>query len=576
MVAAPRMRRLLLTASLFATLAITSLSSTVGSAAADEGEIVGSLPDNGGLGLVLWGGGPAADLAAAARAEGCNVSAIHVNDPAGGSLIRYLPTTVRAPNETFLGAFPDGLPASTPVLVTCNRPGEPRVVFLGDVPVALQRSIHDGIDSVRSYFNENFDIEVSDFSVYVAEGIEHGLPFYSEIRPGLQWLDDPYTQATAYQARDGERLIFMSGTDLRADRFGEVFAHEYFHLLQLQLQDRTAPRWDAGPWWLMEGTAHYADDLYDPTRAVNTTSERRDRLQLALWSGTDALAALERDGRAQDQSLATIATEYLVEYSGRERSYIHFWRSLTDSQSWEVAFEDAFGTSVHDFYEDFADYYASRSGWIIAELTGAVDEVPGSARLGLRESREVWSEPIVDGVARARVRGGLYQVRLGTTLMSGDAQFSADLGFYDSRTGELKACEPGTRGVEVTPAGIERITVEVPRYYRVQGIISDPNGDPVPWYGGVTARVHGLCEQYAVHSLHGAAMLHFVVPQGSSFTVAIYVEHEFVGWYGSDGWASDAASAETFTVDGSDVTLPPLRLFEPMISEEPTEGMEVE
>ena len=437
------------------------------------------------------------------------------------------------------------------------------------VPANLQSSVRDGVAKVRAYFSETYDIEVPDFSVYIAEGIEHGQPFYLEVRGGFDWNTIPYSRALAHQGSDGEQLILVTGGHLEEDRFGEVFAHEYFHLLQVHLQDRTAPRWGTGPWWLMEGSAYYADDVYDPSRSVNTPGERRERLRSALFAGVEALPEVEDDGRAMHHDLAAIATERLMEQSGGGRSYVDFWQGLSDSRSWQVSFTDAFGLSVDEFYEDFAEYYDSLTGRIHVAFSGAVEKLPGRPYVSLTHERNVFGVGIMDGVANLRVLDGTYQVRVSTSLQQGDIQFSRVLGFYRPETDALDACEFVTAGVGVAAGRTTQITIELPHYYAVEGVVFDSAGDPVPWYGGVVAHVHGLSRKYCVSSPYEAGKLYFLVPDGSSFTVAVHQDNEFVGWYGSNGLTTESESATTFTVDGADFTLPDMSLPTPITAEDP-------
>ncbi len=92
---------------------------------AQEGELSGSLPFQGGFSLNVWSGGSADDLLATAEANGCRTRSFFANRP-GGGLVGYFPTPIAIVNRDFLEVYPGGvLPPQTPVIVVCNPGGTP-------------------------------------------------------------------------------------------------------------------------------------------------------------------------------------------------------------------------------------------------------------------------------------------------------------------------------------------------------------------------------------------------------------------------------------------------------------------
>ena len=79
-----------------------------------RGQLAGHLPVNGGVGLVIWGGGPAADLVATTRTRGCNVAEVRVTDPGGVGLIRYLPTRLTEAQRRLHRGVSRGSPGTHP------------------------------------------------------------------------------------------------------------------------------------------------------------------------------------------------------------------------------------------------------------------------------------------------------------------------------------------------------------------------------------------------------------------------------------------------------------------------------
>ena len=93
--------------------------------------------------------------------------------------------------------------------------------------------------------------------------MEEGAPLYYELNLG-GFID--YAQVAGFaQSYFDEEIVLVLGTHLalRHHLFARTLSHEYFHLLQRQVQQKANPHWGAGPLWLLEGTAQSADELYE-------------------------------------------------------------------------------------------------------------------------------------------------------------------------------------------------------------------------------------------------------------------------------------------------------------------------
>jgi hypothetical protein len=112
-----RLVSMLALAVLLAGLAVLALPSE---ASAQEDGISGDLPVGGGVGLVVWGGGPLTELEAAAGARGCALESVWFS--IGGRLVGHVfgaPEFVNAEFSAEAGA--DLAPASA-LLAVCARP----------------------------------------------------------------------------------------------------------------------------------------------------------------------------------------------------------------------------------------------------------------------------------------------------------------------------------------------------------------------------------------------------------------------------------------------------------------------
>ena len=147
-------------------------------------------------------------------------------------------------------------------------------------------------------------------------------------------------------------------------------ARQYFRLLQLRMLSTNAL--NQRPAWLIEGMMEYAAAIYthhaegssgDPLASYWETvrsgfSDERELTDLPsdFWYWGD-----DRDATV----LSTVAVGWLVKQSGNPDALFEFLRRAFDYESanpdhdWRLAFEQAFGISVNDFHDRFAEYQAN-------------------------------------------------------------------------------------------------------------------------------------------------------------------------------------------------------------------------
>jgi PPE-repeat protein len=97
----------------------TATATATGTATGGTGTIIsGSIPRNGGFGLVVFGGGTVQQLV---TATGCPTATMAVWATIAGEFVVYVPgTTIGAVNAAFMAAFPGGnIPANTPFVGKC-------------------------------------------------------------------------------------------------------------------------------------------------------------------------------------------------------------------------------------------------------------------------------------------------------------------------------------------------------------------------------------------------------------------------------------------------------------------------
>lgn len=105
--------------------------------------IIGDLPNGGGLGLIVFGGGTVDSLTAAAVSRGCSPVSVWANRT-GGGLIGVIPGAPAAVNREWDTQFAGGpIPAASPLIVVC-RGGAAAAATSGTTPGASSGTTSGG------------------------------------------------------------------------------------------------------------------------------------------------------------------------------------------------------------------------------------------------------------------------------------------------------------------------------------------------------------------------------------------------------------------------------------------------
>jgi len=84
--------------------------------------LTGEVPSNGGLGLVVWGGGTIAGLETTALAQGCQLESVWASKPDGG-FVSYNFSVPDFVNDEWRNVVSEVMNAGTPLLIVCDPPG---------------------------------------------------------------------------------------------------------------------------------------------------------------------------------------------------------------------------------------------------------------------------------------------------------------------------------------------------------------------------------------------------------------------------------------------------------------------
>ena len=224
--------------------------------------------------------------------------------------------------------------------------------FLSDVAPDLEADLRYDMERVLAFFAEHYGIMPPEFSVRV-------------------------DTVRGYARASGGQIQLGIVGDWARDSFG--LAHEYFHVLQFDfMQSSTAIH--RLPQWLVEGTASYVSALYRRERFGEPAAKLRVVWLLSSRRVPFALRDVaESPWPLASYPLGALATDWLIRRSAAARAnvqftplepedliarleddaYIDFFRLLPSSETWEEAFEGAFGIAIGDFHEAFEEYRAA-------------------------------------------------------------------------------------------------------------------------------------------------------------------------------------------------------------------------
>lgn len=175
----------------------------------------------------------------------------------------------------------------------------------------------------------------------------------------------------------------------------QAITHSHFHAIQSLWS-----KWGVEPIWMAEGNADYS---MTKVRSLNGFESFSDMLTYYKNQARFALTPLrnletwQQDVHTLEQgepyTLGFLATDMLATKYG-EKSILAFWKTygeaLRADQTWQFAFQNTFGISENEFYNQFETQRASRfppltcknlqnpnfTGTLILEYCGSIDPYP--------------------------------------------------------------------------------------------------------------------------------------------------------------------------------------------------------
>jgi hypothetical protein len=176
---------------------------------------------------------------------------------------------------------------------------------------------------------------------------------------------------TAFASPGGHIWIYLTNfEDVPEDVRREALFHEYVHTLQewqaeVRFQSSAPEERSFVPRWLVEGCAEYLAVRAGTARGFSDLAAERSWVVDEAKGSDEPLEAFETRGEAE--FLGGHGEAYTLGWLGCERLAVTtrgghdgvtygFWLAMARDRDWHKAFAEAFGTTVGDFYSDFARF----------------------------------------------------------------------------------------------------------------------------------------------------------------------------------------------------------------------------
>ena len=251
-------------------------------------------------------------------------------------------------------------------------PDVPLFLFGDQVSEEQKETFRNTTYSIMHFFNDEYGLTLNiNVTYYVFVDLESFLEAYREFHSGaeeefFQWVHNTIeeerriTGRAAWGTFEGD-AVFLLGAHIIENRRNLIHfvAHEHFHANQ----GANHPV----PYWFVEGSARYVEALAleyfgEPLDGFTGTYSKQAEINY-VRNSNQSLESIElfEDFFALDDShvgyvLGRLGAEYLVDHYGGFEAIIKYYRS---EAIWEDAFQDAFGISIDEFYEEFGEYQSN-------------------------------------------------------------------------------------------------------------------------------------------------------------------------------------------------------------------------
>ncbi len=239
-----------------------------------------------------------------------------------------------------------------------EEPGGPQLVFVGEISPRREDRARADFAAAQAFFGDRLGAEPVDYTVVLATS--------RSTAQGDQRISRRISPGSCAFSRVGVGLwMYLADCGPLAHSLGEL----HFDSVMAQLAPHPAiggPPWgdeSRGPYWLQIALRSYAEHAYLAAAGHEDLDVIRIRRADIAARADQTLRDLELypPGRVYpdvwDRGLTFVAGDWLVARAG-ELAIFEYYRLLGSTDSWEEAFEGAFGIAIDDFYAAFAAYRA--------------------------------------------------------------------------------------------------------------------------------------------------------------------------------------------------------------------------
>ena len=240
----------------------------------------------------------------------------------------------------------------------------PVTVFLGDVPLGTRSAMKTESDGTYTMLTERFGADPFEYTFFVATNKQ----WFRHMAPPLGgggWLRSGESSCSFVNSPAAVLMLTL--------RCFEAFPDILHRNLLRATLDRLAP-WRSlppvgedhsrhGPMWLQIGTELYTRYEYLEAADKGARKQLQTEFAFAVAPALRPLSSMEtisasNAGRSEVEALGFLAVDWLLERTG-EPALFDYYRVLPPATSAEAAFEQAFGLTIEDFYEQFEAYRAT-------------------------------------------------------------------------------------------------------------------------------------------------------------------------------------------------------------------------
>ncbi|MCY3919619.1 MAG: hypothetical protein OXG38_07430 [Chloroflexi bacterium] len=229
--------------------------------------------------------------------------------------------------------------------------GGPVLVLLGDIASEVAADIRADFATVQELFRERLASGPAAYTVFFAGDADSVVDAHLYVHGR-----EPEGSACAGQGADAAFVTPSCRSLLPAHT-----AWLHFEDVRSRLAPVGSP---SRPYWLGSGTRSYMQhaaravvgiEALDAARMKQAAVVRGMPLALRGMETSDDFDAAER---LTAEALSFLAADWLAQRAG-EPAFFEYYRLLPSSDTWQDAFEGAFGITIDDFYQEFAAYRAA-------------------------------------------------------------------------------------------------------------------------------------------------------------------------------------------------------------------------